>query len=189
MARQNHNANYLFDVDGETVWEKLRVIRGLLIDKQLALKVFELTEEENSNLDITTTKYKKYIIYKEFNEGLKQDLINEIKFLEEFESYLAVEAEKTRIDGKTDDEMYEINFFHEMEVRLVRKAQAQIASSGRIGEELMLRLMKNKPALKICVQQGLLNVDIENFINTPLLPSADVHTTAFLENKEVNQND
>ena len=78
MARQNHNANYLFDVDGETVWEKLRVIRGLLLDKQLSLKVVALTEEDNLNLDITTTKYKKYIIYKEFNEGLKQDLVNEI---------------------------------------------------------------------------------------------------------------
>ena len=63
MARQNHNANYLFDVDGETIWEKLRVIKGLLLDKQISLKLLELNEEENVNLDKSTINYKKYIIY------------------------------------------------------------------------------------------------------------------------------
>lgn len=184
MARVNHNVNYIYDIDGETIWEKLRVIRGMLNDRQRAYKHALLNKEQLESLTEDSLEYKKYIIDKEFNESLIQDCINEIKFLEEFESYLATEAEKTRIIGKTDDEMYEINFFHEMEVRLVRRAQAQIASGGRINDELMLRLMKNKGALKICVQQGLLNVDLENFINTPLLPSTDVLTIEFLENKE-----
>lgn len=189
MARQNHNANYLFDVDGETIWEKLRVIKGLLLDKQISLKLLELNEEENVNLDKSTINYKKYIIYKDLNDGIKQDAINEIKFLTEFEEYLTDEAEKTRIDGKTDDEMYEINYFEEMRVRLVRRAQAQVISNGRINEELLLRLMKNRSAMDTCIQQGLLTQDVLAFANTPLLPSADAHTNNYITYKKENQDD
>jgi len=179
MARVNHNANYIYDVDGETVWEKLRVIRSLLDDRKRAYQIALLSREKI--FEINSYEHKKHLINKEFEEGLIQDCANEVKFLTEFEAYLTTEAEKTRIEGKTDDEMYEINYFHEMEVRLVRKAQAQIASCGQLTEELMLRLMKNKNALQICVQQGLLTKDIMNFVDTPLLPSSDVHTLHFIK--------
>ena len=191
MARVNHNVNYLFDVDGETVWEKLRVIRAMLLDRQISLNINNLKEEIRSNqvLDTSTYRYKKQMVYQELNDGLKQDVINEIKFLTEFEEYLSTEAEKTRIDGKTDDEMYEINYFEEMRVRLVRRAQAQVISNGRINEELLLRLMKNRSAMDTCIEQGLLNKEALSVVNTPLLPSSDVHTHNYLTYKEENQND
>lgn len=183
MARVNHNAQYIYDVDGETIWEKLRSIRIMLDDRRRALELSLIGIDESKSKEKDEFEKRREAIEMPFQLSLIEDCKNEIKFLEEFESYLAVEAEKTRIAGKTDDEMYEINFFHELEVRLVRKAQAQIASCGRIQDDLLLRLMKNKGALNICVQQGLLTADIQNFIDTPLLPSADVHTVAFLEKK------
>ena len=191
MARVNHNVNYLFDVDGETVWEKLRVIRGMLTDRQLALKMAALKKEKFDKQchDHDSFEYKEHIIYKDFNEGLVQDVRNEIQFLEEFTAYLEKEAEKTRVPGKTDDEMYEINYFEEMRVRLVRRAQAQVISSGRIHEDLMLRLMKNKSALNTCIEQGLLTNDVIAVIDTPLLPSTAVHTHNYIENKEGEKND
>jgi len=191
MARVNHNVNYLFDVEGETVWEKLRVIRGMLVERQLALKMSDLNKEEfdKKEHDHSSFEYKKYLIHKDFNEGLVQDLKNEIKFLEEFTAYLEQEAEKTRIPGKTDDEMYEINYFEEMRVRLVRRAQAQVIAGGRIQDDLMLRLMKNKSALNTCIKQGLLTSDVIAVIDTPLLPSTAVHTHNYIENKEGGKND
>jgi hypothetical protein len=191
MSRVNHNVNYLFDVDGETVWEKLRVIRGMLVDRELTIKMIDLNKEEfdKKEHDTSSLDYKKYLIYKDFNDGLEQDARNEVKFLREFVDYLEKEAEKTRIPGKTDDEMYEINFFEEMRVRLVRRAQAQVISYGRIQDDLLLRLMKNKSALNTCIEQGLLTSDIISVIDTPLLPSADVHTHMYLENKENEKND
>jgi hypothetical protein len=191
MSRVNHNVNYLFDVDGETVWEKLRVIRGMLVDRELTIKMIDLNKEEfdKKEHDTSSLDYKKYLIYKDFNDGLEQDARNEVKFLREFVDYLEKEAEKTRIPGKTDDEMYEINFFEEMRVRLVRRAQAQVISYGRIQDDLLLRLMKNKSALNTCIEQGLLTTDVISVINTPLLPSADVHTHMYLENKEDEKND
>ena len=192
MARLNHNVNYIYDVDGETVWEKLRIIRGMLEDRKRAFQLAVLNKEESEKKfenDKESVEYKKWLINKDFNDSLIEDCANEVKFLETFESFLTTEAEKTRISGKTDDEMYEINYFHEMEVRLVRKAQAQVASNGRINEELMLRLMKNKPALQLCVQQGLLVQDIFNYVDTPLLPSSDIHTVKFIKNKKEEEND
>lgn len=191
MARVNHNANYLFDVEGETVWEKLRVIRGMLVERELTLKTISLNNEdfEKKEHDVSSLKYKKYLIHKDFNESLVQDAKNEVEFLKEFVAYLEKEAEKTRIPGKTDDEMYEINFFEEMRVRLVRRAQAQIISCGRIQEDLMLRLMKNKSALNTCIEQGLLTSDVVAVVDTPLLPSTAVHTHNYLENKESIEND
>ena len=191
MARVNHNVNYLFDVDGETIWEKLRVIRAMLLDRKLAVGLIDLKEDirKGKEIDTTSFRYRKEQLYKEHNDGLKQDVVNEIKFLSEFEEYLTTEAEKTRIDGKTDDEMYEINFFEEMRVRLVRRAQAQVISNGRINEELLLRLMKNQNAMDTCIQQGLLTQDVLAFTKTPLLPSADVHTNNYITYKEEHQND
>ena len=179
MSRVNHNANYIYDVDGETVWEKLRVIRGLLDDRKRAYQ-FALLESENT-YEVDSKEYKKFLINKDFHADLLQDCVNEIKFLETFESFLTDEAEKTRIPGKTDDEMYEINFFHEMEVRLVRKAQAQIMTRGALDEELMLRLMKNKPALNLCIEQGLITNQVADIIDTPLLPSYSIHSSLFLK--------
>lgn len=187
MSRVNHNVNYMYDVDGETVWEKLRTIRGMLDDRRRAYAHSVLGKQEREkkfqDADKESLEYKKWLIDKDFNDSLIQDCANEIKFLEAFESFLAVEAEKTRIPGKTDDEMYEINYFHEMEVRLVRKAQAQIMTRGVLDEELTLRLMKNRGALNLCIKQGLLTDKMIEVIDTPLLPAYSTHSALFLESK------
>jgi hypothetical protein len=193
MSRVNNNASYIYDVEGETIWEKLKVIRNMLNDRQMAYQLALLHKEKREfklkDVDASSFEYREYLINKDHNESIIQDVVNEIKFLEEFESYLAKEAEKTRIPGKTDDEMYQINYFHELETRLTRRAQAQMVSYGRIQDDLLLRLMKNKKALSICIKQGLLTEELNDVINNPLLPSTDVHTINFLNNKLEHKDD
>lgn len=173
MSRQNHNAQYIYDLEGETVWEKLRVVRNQLEQKQLALALAELAEENSeTTLDKNSYEYKQYLLHKPHNQKNIQDCVNEIDFLTEFEAALTDEAEKTRISGKTDDEMYEINFFDELKLRLVRHAQSQIFSSGRLSEETARRILKHKPALEMCIRQGLLSehaLQLSN-VNTSALP-------------------
>ena len=106
-----------------------------------------------------------------------QDCVNEIAFLTEFEAAISIQAETTRILNKTDDEMYEINFFDELKLRLVRQAQSQILSSGRLAEETARRILKHRPALQLCIEQGLLS---EN-----ALQIASVNTSALPNNYEV----
>jgi hypothetical protein len=191
MSRQNHNAQYIYDLEGETVWEKLRVVRNQLEQKKLALALAELAEENSeTTLDKNSYEYKQYLLHKPQNQKNIQDCVNEIDFLTEFEAALTDEAEKTRILGKTDDEMYEINFFDELKLRLVRQAQSQILSSGRLSEETARRIIKHKPALDMCIQQGLLSENallIAN-VNTSALPNN--YEVLHLENlKKETQND
>jgi hypothetical protein len=44
MSRQNHNAQYIYDLEGETVWEKLRVVHNQLEQKKLALALAAIVE-------------------------------------------------------------------------------------------------------------------------------------------------
>jgi len=191
MARQNHEANYIYDVDGETVWERLRVIRSFIEDKQIAIELNLLAQEEfeAKDLEPDSFEYRKYLIRKPQTDKLLQDARDEFSFLEEYERYLAAEAEKTRIEGKTDDEMYEINFYHELATRLVRRAQAQIVSMGRIADDNLLRIMKNQEALSICLNEGLLSPKILNFTQAPSLPSPEVYTIDFLNQLKLEHKD
>ena len=183
MSRVNHNAQYIYDVEGETVWEKLRVIRQQLSQRKLAFELAKLNREKSEiQLDKTSFEYREYLIFKNQNDELIQDCVNEIEFLTEFEAALAVEAEKTRIPGKTDDEMYEINFFDELNTRLVRSAQAQIISNGRLTEETTRRVLKNKEALRLCIQQGLLSENALQLANQNLLAVPEKYETLYLEN-------
>jgi len=181
MSRVNHNAQYIYEIDGETIWEKLRVIRNMLNDRKRSLALANLNKEEMLLKDKNSFEYKKYLIDKEHQDELIKDCENEIEFLTEFESYLAKEAEKTRIPGKTDDEMYEINFYLELQTRLVRRAQAQIISHGRIEVETLQRILKNPSALKVCIDTGLLSAEVFKLTNEKLLPNSDF-SIKYIEN-------
>lgn len=179
MSRVNHNAQYIYDFEGETVWEKLRAIRGQLEQRKISLELAKL--DHNAEIDKDSVMYKKYLITKTHTESIMQDCINEIAFLTEFEAALTVEAEKTRIPGKTDDEMYEINFFDELKIRLVKSAQAQILSCGRLSEDTIKRILKNKGALLMCIEQGLLSENALQIADKNLLPTAKEYKILNLE--------
>ena len=157
MSRLNRNANYIYVVDGETVWERLRVIRGFLEDRRIAYAVNKLNERKNEALDKASFEYQEYLILKPQHDKIMKECEEEIVFLEDFEAKLAVEAEKSRIPGKTDDEMYELNFFDEMRIRLVKEAQSEMISVGHITPQTMKSLLRHKPALESCVQLGMLS--------------------------------
>lgn len=168
MSRMNRNASYIYVVDGETVWERLRVIRGFLEERKIVYAVNKLGQEAH-NVDKTSREYKEALIRKPQHDKLMQECLEEIAFLEDFESKLALEAESTRIPGKSDDEMYELNFFTEMKLRLVKDAQAELISVGHISPAVMKSLLRCKPALEDCVQLGYLSTEIFGQISDPLL--------------------
>lgn len=166
MSKVNQEATYIFDVDGETVWERLRCIRNFLEQRRLAYNVNKLAEEKAlATMEKDSWEFKEYLIHKEFNADLMEDCELEIKFLEEFEAKLAAEAEKTRIFGKTDKEMYDINYFEEHKLRLIKTAQSQFVSTGRIEAGTLLRLIKCKPALEMAIQLNLLVEEAIPFIS------------------------
>lgn len=185
MSRSTHNVNYIYDCDGETVWEKLRVIRGFLEEKQIILQEIELKEEYKKEHNGDSFEYKKAKIHEKKNLQLKNELIDEIKFLEEFESWLAQEAEKTRIPGKTDEEMYEINFFEELKIRLIKRAQSQLIATGHIEPDTLQRIMKNSDSANLAIQIGLIDEKALQWTNS--LPSINNNYNKLLYRPEQNK--
>ena len=185
MASQvNHNAAYIYSVEGLTVWERLRVIRNFLEDRRLALALGEvgLLEaqyklsiiKDEIEFDFENTKYK--IMLPQQMDALNK-CKSEVKFLETLEKELIALAEPLRVAGKTDDEMYEINYYNELVAINVREAHADMVAYGRLAQDTVKRLLKCPPALDALATQGLINkneilalVSHESTNNLNLLP-------------------
>lgn len=172
MSQLNRNASYIFDVDGVTVWERLRVVRGFLKDRTKAYKlsILQLEEltEKNSKEDNKFELERRNLDIEELVD-LIEDCEMEIRFLEDIESRLAKEAEKTRIENKTDKEMYELNFFQEHTQRLIQRATCEIISGGSVSPDTFRKLLSNKEAMHKLIDSGKINPDILDITRQDLL--------------------
>jgi hypothetical protein len=162
----NHNASYLFEIDGLTVWERLRSVRNFLSDRRKALKISEygvkkyerdIAKLGNSDED-QDTKFEMEL-NKEDTYQAVDVCRREVEFLEQFEKELMELADQQRIPGKTDDEMYELNYYNEIVARNVRKVHAEIVTLGSIVPSTMEQLLRCPPALKLVCEQNILNYD------------------------------
>jgi hypothetical protein len=159
MAQMNHNSAYVYSVDGCTLWERLRVIRGFLSDRKKALALAEIgLEQMLEKISTKNDKYEKRKLELELPdmESNIEDARNEVTFLEAMEADLAEKAEASRIEGKSDKEMYEINHFLEHETRLANRAKCEILSENRIRPETISELTRCPKALAQVEECGLL---------------------------------
>ena len=171
MSQLNRNSAYLYEVDGLTVWEKLRNIRNFLGERKRVYEIAVRTQEYNvNNKSDDVVKEIENEVNKEFSKELLQDCLDEINFLTIFEKRLSVEAEKTRVPGKTDREMYEINYFNESIEKLVLKTQAEVYTLGTVTPATMESLLRLRPALDKVTEIGLLK---NTLVNIPNLISHD----------------
>jgi hypothetical protein len=182
MSQLNRNANYLHTIDGNTVWERLRVIRNFLNDRRLAVSVSELSLEktkakrahyeankETYSID-ATYELREILLFEPQQKSNLADAERELAFLEELEKTLASEAETTRISGKTDEEMYEINYFEELIQIHLLEIKSQLLALGTLSPEMMRTLIKNKPTLDRAIEIGILDKGIQEKVGlTPRL--------------------
>lgn len=162
MSQVNRNYDYLIKVDGLTVWERLRVIRNFLTDRKQALAVAQLHKRkwEATKDSMDQWEREEQEILNSNRDSLIQDCIDEIEFLEVFERRLSEEAEKERIPGKTDREMYEINFAKESQERAILKVKSELYSIGHISPSTMEHVIKDRSVLGRLVDEGVLKEDI-----------------------------
>lgn len=180
MSQLNHNAAYIFDVDGLTVWEKLRNIRSFLRDRQKALAINEAmaidAAKKYALLPDDDIEKIKYNIELPDSADLLDDCRNEIAFLIDFEQKLAIEAEKTRIPGKSDKEMYEINWHEEKIARLTLDIFAELTTTNSVNPNTLKSIIRCRPALDRIVGMGLLPAELKvpDYIEQNLLLSSTV---------------
>lgn len=177
MSQVNHNYSYVTEVDGLTVWERLRVIRNFLTDRRQALALAEMNLEKKEEEVANGDKWAKreWEIFKPQQLDLIEDCKAEIKFLEEFEAKLAVEAEPSRIPNKTDREMYELNFPLEARARLKAKAVSEIMTIGAPSPDTMRSLYRDTAVMEELAEKGLIggHEQLLGFAQTPLLASME----------------
>ena len=65
-------------------------------------------------------------------------------------------AEPTRIEGYTDEEMFEVNAAHEFAVTTMREMQSEIIANGRPTPATVLPAMNNPHVLAATLKAGLL---------------------------------
>lgn len=173
MAQVNRNLDYLITTDGLTVWEKLRNTRNFLDDRIRALKKLEARKKFFNKDNLTDLELADYEIDKEFNEGLEEDCRNEIQFLEKLEKALSEEAEKTRVPGASDKEMYEINFTEEKIQRELLTIKAEVLATGRISPQTAEKLIKNPVTISRAIDLKLLPENFAAINNLTSIPVLD----------------
>jgi hypothetical protein len=163
MSQQNHNVSYLFEIDGLTTWERLRVVRNFLEDREIALALAELPADETKVL--TAREVAEAKIYEKQRLGNIQNARDEIKFLKEFEKTLIPLAEITRIPGKTDMEMYELNYMDELVERQLLKVKSEIMSQGVLSANTFEMLMKSPPTINRALELNIISEAVVAMLN------------------------
>jgi len=159
-SKLNTEFNYRYQVIGDTAWEKIKTLQGFLEGR---IRAAALEEVGNLKDQAKVAKLK----YLEENGGLQHEILElkaeilegishqpaakeafelnkkEIKILEKLLEELYVIAEPTRIEGYSDEDMYEANAANEFTVNIGREIQAEMIANGRPSPAKLRNAMSN----------------------------------------------
>jgi hypothetical protein len=194
MASQvNSQFAYINLINGETVWERLRIVRNFIEDRKIAKKLQTtqakkrlgfLAKINESKCDseriFAEVELEEYDAHSEQQIDGYKKLDDELEFLLRYEIELATIAEGIRVIGKTDDEMYQINMESEVVMRNMRKIETEkvataLGISQATAEEAMRvpllhkQLLATSTALSLMPQineanQSTLGVQVQELI-------------------------
>jgi len=171
--RLNSKFNYMYLVNGETPWEKIKVLKGFLIGRKRAavleevarLKLKALKSEIEHLKSIPALPHvilrlEAELIEMESHSETQADafLLNkqEVIDIEDLLSQLYKIAEPTRIPGYTDDQMFEVNAVNEFTVLLAREIQSEIVANGRPSPAKLKNAMSNPFTFQALKNAGLI---------------------------------
>jgi hypothetical protein len=175
MAQKfNSEFNYRYQVIGCTPWEKIKTLKGFLegriraavqeeaskLKYQAKLSKLNHLLNGGKGLEHEILELKAEIIETEsFHETLKEGYeLNhaEIKILKKLLKELYVLAEPTRIEGYTDEQMFEANAANEFTVDIGREIQAEMIANGRPSPAKLRNAMSNPHTWNALKQIGLI---------------------------------
>jgi hypothetical protein len=169
----NSEFNYKYQVIGSTPWEKLKTLKGFLVGRKRAavlekcadLKYKAKLKEYKHLLTVPALEHVLLNLEAEILE-LESHLEDqkhafelnrqEIKILENLIAELYEICEPTRIEGYTDDQMFEANANLEFTVTVGRELQSEIIANGRPSPAKLLNAMSNPKTLQMLTSVGLI---------------------------------
>jgi len=203
-SKFNTEFNYRYQVIGNTPWEKIKTLQGFLegrvrtaaleeISKlKYQAKVSELKHLIKENgLEHKILELKAEIMEIESFQATEKEAFklnqDEIKILNKLLKELFVIAEPTRIEGYTDEEMYEANAANEFTVNIGREIQAEMIANGRPSPAKLRNAMSNPYTWNALKSVGLIPKDInilEGNINPALEITLKVPEDSILDDKK-----
>ena len=168
----NSEFNYKYQVIGSTPWEKLKTLQGFLVGRKRAAVLEKCAELKYKaklkeykhlltvpaldhillNLEAEILELESHLDDQKHAFELNR---NEIKVLEKLIAELYEICETTRIEGYTDDQMFEANANLEFTVTVGRELQSEIIAYGRPSSAKLLNAMSNPQTLQMLTSVGL----------------------------------
>lgn len=186
-VKLNSEFNYRYQVIGETVWEKIKTLKGFLEGRiraacleEVASKKFSAKKAELQNArDIGALPHvlltlEAELLEQESHLPAQAEAFElnreEIKMLERLLAEYYAEAEPTRIDGYTDEQMFEANAANEFTVWIAKEIQAEIIANGRPSAAKVRNAMSNPHTFAALQAVGLLPREAKMLVgsNDPL---------------------
>lgn len=116
----------------------------------LELKL-EVSKQKNKLFKVKK-KHQEAVIQSSDHHNLTQDCVDEVNFLTEYLDMLQKEANKTRIPGKSNREMYEINYPLEARLTLMDGIIDEFAINGKISMTTVAKLRQDPKALEMATE-------------------------------------
>ena len=172
-SKFNSEFNYKYQVMGCTPWERIKILKGFLEGRVRAVALEESAHLQHDSLIaemayLKTTgapEHEQMRLQAKIVESISHMVVvdeayelnrQEIKMLNRLLAECYEMAEPTRIEGYTDEEMFEANAAYDFTVQTLREMQSEIISHGRPTPATILHAMNNPVTLTASIQAGLL---------------------------------
>jgi hypothetical protein len=173
----NSEFNYRYQVMGETVWEKIKVLKGFLVGRVRAAALEEVSElkyqaklaelkmlkENNGHAHLILNLQADIIEWESSMQTQKEAFeLNreEIKIIKKVLAECYEIAEPTRIYGYSDEQMFEANAANEFTVMIAKEIQAEIIAHGHPSPAKIRNAMSNPHTWNAIKQIGLIPKEI-----------------------------
>jgi hypothetical protein len=172
-TKLNSEFNYRYLVQGETVWEKIKTLKGFLEGRVRAAalelvaekKLQALRSELQHSRDIGALPHVVLRLEAELIE-LESHLpaqaeafalnLEEVETLKRLLAEHFILAEPTRIAGYTDEQMFEANAANEFTTLLAREIHAEIIANGHPSPAKLKNAMSNPHTWNALIKAGLI---------------------------------
>jgi len=164
-SKLNSEFNYRYQVVGETPWEKIKTLKGFLEGRTRAAALEQVADLKRQALSAEIDYCigigePPHIVLRLQAEQLEFESVREsqaeafelnreeIKTLKRLLEELYVIAEITRIEGYSDEQMFEANAALEFTVWIGREIQSEIIANGRPSPAKLRNAMSNPYTFK-----------------------------------------
>lgn len=176
-VKLNTEFNYRYQVQGETVWEKIKTLKGFLEGRIRAAALEQVAEKKlqalRCELEYSRTigalphvilRMEAELIEAESHMPAQREAFElnreEIELLKRLLDECYAIAEPTRIPGYTDEQMFEANAANEFTLTIAKDIQAEIIANGRPSPAKLRNAMSNPHTFNALKLAGMIPIDV-----------------------------